>query len=154
MRPIQLQYVPILPLTCAMALAAGCSVELSDNEPAASIASETPQPMPTPVYVSNLSVSTNCGVESFPEPPPGFAETVGTARRDMPERIAKNMAIGADRPLAETDSSRVSPGYVVIDPGGVRESFIINNEKEVVATFSRRLSRAVLADLAEWQPAH
>jgi hypothetical protein len=126
------QLLKVLALACAASCISACTIDLSDDKPAVTVAKEPA----VPVYVSNLRVTTNCGVQDFPLPPAGFAETVGTPQRDMMPPVAKNMAIGADRPLAATDVERVSPGYVVIDPGGVRESFIINNDKEVVATFS------------------
>ena len=53
----------------------------------------------------------------------------------MPEETVKRLAIGADREPVKTDSERVSPGYVLIEPGAVKQSFLINEDKEVVATF-------------------
>jgi hypothetical protein len=106
-------------------------------EPAEVVVAEPAAPEPAPLmqrYVSSKRVSTDCGAEFTPGAVPGFAEAAGVEIRDMPPPIADNMSVGADRPVAGTDPSRVSPGYVVIEPGFNKESYIINNDKEVIAT--------------------
>jgi hypothetical protein len=89
----------------------------------------------TPLYISRKQVSTDCGVESTPPTVPGFADRPNAKIQDMPPRIARNLAIGADRPMVETDHEHVSPGYVLIEPAYVKPLFLVNNDKEVVATF-------------------
>ena len=86
------------------------------------------------VFRSAKRVSTDCGVEYLPAPPAGFAERPGAATKDMPEGIAKSLAVGSDRAQVETNAGLVSPGYLLIEPGSVRASYIINNDKEVIAT--------------------
>ena len=87
-------------------------------------------------FKSMKRVSTDCGVEYVPDPPPGFAERPGAATKEMPEPVVKAMAVGADRDKVETNVDLVSPGYLLIEPGSVKQSFIINNDKEVVATLA------------------
>ena len=90
----------------------------------------------TPLYISTKQVSTDCGVESAPLLPPGFARRVGGSATKMPPTIAERQAVGAERPLATTDFSRVSPGVTLIDPGARKPFFLINNEKEVIGEFA------------------
>jgi len=87
------------------------------------------------LYISRKQVSTDCGVEATPSPVPGFADRPDEEIADMPPPLANMMAIGADRPMVETDNERVSPGYVLIEPGFVKAAFLVNNDKEVVASF-------------------
>ena len=88
-----------------------------------------------PFYVSHKQVSTDCGVEFISDAPPGFAHRPGAQVKDMPPPLANMQAIGADRPVADTDPDRVSPGYVLIEPGFRFPAHLINNDKEIVATF-------------------
>ena len=88
-----------------------------------------------PRYVSTIMVTSDCGVENMPSSNNGFAGPVGTQTGEISENNAKRLAIGADRVMIETDWDRVSPGYVLIEPSAVKESFLINDDKEVVATF-------------------
>jgi hypothetical protein len=60
---------------------------------------------------------------------------VGVEVKDMPPPIARQQAIGADRPLAKTDYERVADGYVVIEPLVVHESQLIDVNKNVVGSF-------------------
>jgi len=53
----------------------------------------------------------------------------------MAPPVAAMLAVGAERPIAETDHERVSPGYVLIEPAYVKPMYLVNNDKEVVATF-------------------
>jgi len=89
----------------------------------------------TPLYVSNKRVSTDCGVAMTSAPPPGFADVPNAAIPEMPDMLAKWQAVGAERPVAETDAERVSPGYVLIEPAYRMPAYLINNDKEVVASF-------------------
>ena len=125
--------LPLLVLLSLSGLPA-CAPEPAEV-PAAEPAINTPA-TPQQAYVSNIQVSTDCGVGTIPTAAPGLAEPVGRKLRDMPERIAKMQAVGADRPLADTDFERVSPGYIVIDPNDMSESLIIDNAKNVVASFT------------------
>jgi hypothetical protein len=119
-------------LGALIAAMCGCMPVADDAAPAsASIAN----PTTTPLYVSNMQVSTDCGVNAIPDPPPGFAHRPGAEIAEMPEALAKRMAVGAGRPLAETDPDRVSPGYVLIEPAYRMPMHLVNNDKEVVATF-------------------
>ncbi len=68
-------------------------------------------------------------------PPPGFADIPNAKIVEMPERLAKWQAVGAGRPIADTDAARVSPGYVLIEPGYRKAPYLVNNDKEVVASF-------------------
>ncbi len=87
-----------------------------------------------PPYISGKRVSTDCGVDAIAAPPPGFVHRPYAEIATMPERLAKWLAVGAQRPLAETDPDRVSPGYVLIEPGFRKPMFLVNNDKEIVAT--------------------
>ena len=109
-----------------------CAPESADKQPSSTMAEESPI---RSVYVSAKRVSTDCGVEFVAPPPPGLAEVPGVALREMSKPMAKFMAVGAGRETVETDWDRVSPGFVLIEPGSVKQSFLINNRKEVVATF-------------------
>jgi hypothetical protein len=88
-----------------------------------------------PLYISSKSVSTDCGVVFSSAPPPGFADVPGKAVVDMPPPLAKRQAVGADRPLAETDAERVSPGYLLVEPAYRKPAYLVNNDKETVASF-------------------
>lgn len=85
-------------------------------------------------YVSSKRVSTVCEAFDYTEPPPGFAEPPGVPQRDMPPPLAMRQAVGADRQPVETNWDKVSPGYVLIEPLMVKESTLIDNNGEVVAT--------------------
>ena len=90
---------------------------------------------PAPLYISTKQVSTDCDIEFVSDPPPGFAHRPGAEIVEMPEVIAGRQAVGAERPIAATDAERVSPGYVLIEPGFRKQRLLIDNDKEVVATF-------------------
>ena len=90
-------------------------------------------PAPAPLFVSRKQVSTDCGVDAIADPPPGFVRRPYAEVAEMPKRVVNWQAIGAERPIAETDPERVSPGYVLIEPGFRKPMFLVNNEKEIVA---------------------
>ena len=125
----QLRLTQIVTMTWIAVIACGC-VPNSSNDSAANEALAL-----RPRYVSTMTVTSDCGVENMPSSSNGLAGPVGTETSEMPEDIAKNLAIGADRDPVDTDWDRVSPGYVLIEPGSVKQSFLINDDKEVVATF-------------------
>ena len=89
-----------------------------------------------PMYISNKRVSTDCGVDAPPDPPPGFAKRPGAAADEMPPPLLARQAIGAEQPVAETDPGRVSPGVTLIDPGARYPFYLINNDKEVIGEFA------------------
>ena len=123
-------FAPVFLLIAATALAACTPAE----DAATTVAAADTEPA-TPLYMSRKQVSTDCGVENTPPPPPGFADRPNEDIVEMPERLSKWMAVGAERPLAATQADRVSPGYVLVEPGYVKPAFLVNNDKEVVATF-------------------
>lgn len=118
--------------SCLVALAA-CSPTAGDGSNAADIAA-APEPL-RPVYRSAKQVSSDCGVQRTPGPVPGMAPVSGGKIKEMTDRMAGFLAVGANREAVETDDERVAPGYVVVEPVVVKESFVLNNDKEVVATF-------------------
>jgi hypothetical protein len=122
-------------LAAAGAMLAACAPANNDAasqvEPVAEAAAEPAAPL----YISRKHVSTDCGVAATPSPIPGFADRPNEEVLEMPPPLANMMAIGADRPMVETDHERVSPGYVLIEPIFVGPSMLINNDKEIVATF-------------------
>lgn len=126
---VNLRIIVCLPLLGAMTACAPATEEpVAETEPAAA------EPA-APLYISTKQVSTDCGVELTPDPPPGFANRPGSEVVEMPDMLASRQAVGAERPIAETDAERVSPGYVLIEPGYRLSRLLINNDKEVVATF-------------------
>jgi hypothetical protein len=102
----------------------GCSAEVSEPD------------VRTQKFVSAMTVTSDCGLERKPESFLGFAGPVGVEVTEMPEFIAERMAVGADRDPIETDWERVSPGYVLIEPFALKESFLIGTDKEAVTSFS------------------
>ncbi len=102
--------------------------------PAATNAAATAESA-APLYISSKRVSTDCGVAMTSPPPPGFADVPNAKIAEMPEMLAKWQAVGAEKPVAKTDAERVSPGYVLIEPAYRMPAYLINNAKEVVASF-------------------
>ncbi len=88
-----------------------------------------------PLYVSDKNVSTDCGIGWIAPPPPGFAPEIGGVVQQMPPLLVSNLAVGADRPMVETDVERVAPGYVIIEPGFRMTKSLIDIDRNVVATF-------------------
>jgi hypothetical protein len=123
--------VKLLLPSVAIVLAA-CAPESQDAAPVAEPA--VPEAA-APLYISRKQVSTDCGVESTPPVVPGFADRPNAKIQNMAPAVANMLAVGADRPMVETDHERVSPGYVLIEPAYVKPLFLVNNDKEVVATF-------------------
>ena len=54
----------------------------------------------------------------------------------MPEDLAEQVATGWGREQVETDWDRVSPGYVLIGPSGLKDSYMVGTDKEIAATLS------------------
>ena len=69
---------------------------------------------------------------------PGFKNFPGRPVVEMPPFFANMMSVGANRPMVETDSERVAPGYTLIEPFTEKNGFIINNDREVVAVLENR----------------
>ncbi len=118
---------PLLVMLIGVYAASACS-------PAETETVSGSKPMDPP-FRSAKRVSTDCGVRNIQDPPPGFARPPGLEAEKMPPPIQKNMSVGADRQLQEIDYDHVSDGYVLIEPGSVRKSFLVNNDKQVVAEF-------------------
>jgi len=93
-------------------------------------------PVQKPIYRSSKKVSNDCGVTIIADPPPGFAVPRGATPKEMSKMITKFQAVGAERAMTKTDPSRVSDGYVMIEPLAVRESMLLDNNKNIVASFS------------------
>ena len=100
-----------------------------------SVAAELAPPVPVPVYRSEKRLSSDCGAVRAPMPAPGFAPVAGAEPEEMRERPRQWFEIGAERPLADTDSALVAPGYTVIGPVSAKEKLIINTDKEVLGQF-------------------
>ncbi len=129
--------IRIRPAACA--LLAVTAISLFACTPAANngpveATTATTEP-PAPLYISRKAVSTDCGVAMTSPPPPGFADVPNEELAEMPEMLAKWQAVGAERPVAETDAERVSSGSVLIEPSYRKPAYLINNDKEIVATF-------------------
>jgi hypothetical protein len=119
-------------LSVATIITLGACAPATNDDPAPTVAA--PEPVAA-LYISSKAISTDCGVSMTPPPPPGFADRPNVEIVEMPKMLAKRQAVGAERPLADTDAARVSPGYVLIEPGYRKPAYLINNDKEVVATF-------------------
>jgi len=87
-------------------------------------------------WVSNMRVTSDCGVENRPGSNGGFAGPVGVPVSEMPEELAAQVATGWGREQVETDWERVSPGYVLIGPNALKESYLVGTDKEIAASFS------------------
>ena len=115
-----------LALTAAVAACSPSPPPQTVSEPADSVA-------PQAEVSSDWVVTSDCGdiYRGFLIAP-GFAEVDGGELRDMPPPIATMQAVGAGRELLPTDYDQVSSGYVLLEPLDNRQSFLIDNEKEIV----------------------
>jgi hypothetical protein len=111
----------------------GCTQPIETEAPV--IETAAPEPL-RPAYQSSKRLSSDCGVVRTPGSAPGLAPVAGAEIAEMPPPVAKFLAIGADREPVETDMSRVSDGYVLVEPWVVKASSLINNDKEVIASIS------------------
>lgn len=100
------------------------------------VAAEPEQKQPR--FRSAKSISSICEVDEMPFTFPGFKNFPGRPVVEMPPFFANMMSVGADRPMVETDSERVAPGYTLIEPFTEKNGFIINNDHEVVAVLETR----------------
>ena len=94
----------LLPVATAFV---ACAPEPQDAAP---VAEPSVLEAAAPLYISRKQVSTDCGVEATPPPFPGFADRPNAKILDMAPPVANMLAVGADRPMVETDHERVSPG--------------------------------------------
>jgi hypothetical protein len=120
--------VAIVILTC------GCAPE-SSSESADVAATAEPQAPRVQKWVSNMKVTSDCGVENRPGSNGGFAGPVGVPVTEMPENIAAQVATGWGREPVETDWDRVTPGYVLIGSDSLKESYLVGTDKEIAASF-------------------
>lgn len=86
-----------------------------------------------PRFRSAKAISSICEVDEAPPSFPGFKEAAGRQVAEMPPLFAQMMSIGADRPMVETDLERVAPGFTLISPFTEKNSFLIDNDREIVA---------------------
>lgn len=119
--------------------AVAASISLAACMPAVeeevTMAATAPEPeVKTPKFRSAKSISSICEVDDWPMTFPGFKESPGKEQRELPPPFVNILSIGADRPMVETDMERVAPGYTLIEPASEKDSFLINNEREIVAT--------------------
>ncbi len=116
---------------------AACAPSTDPVTPATTAAAREPAAQAGLRWISDKSISTNCGPTDLPaDPPPGYARKPGASAVPMPPPIAKRQAVGADRPIAETIADKVSPGVTLIDPGARKPFFLINTDKEVIGEFA------------------
>jgi hypothetical protein len=125
-------------LAALSALAATACTPAGQNNATEPVADSAPAPAPAPEpakpkFRSAKSISSICQVDEAPPSFPGFKVVAGRPTREMPPAFAQMMAVGADRPMVETDYERVAPGYTLIEAFTDQDSYIINNEREVVA---------------------
>ena len=118
-------------LGITVAAMVGCQTDVQVQTPAVS----APEPAASPAYVSRVTVTRDCGPVAWAAPPPGFQEAPNVPMRPMPEIMTKAQTVGAEREFVATDADRVSDGFVLIEPGAVKQSFLIDNDKEIVAAF-------------------
>jgi len=116
-------------------VAGGCSPGSGGGTAGVPAVAEPEAPR-TQKWVSNIRVTSDCGVESRPGAGNGFAGPVGVPLTEMPEDLAAQVATGWGREQVETDWERVSPGYVLIGPSSLKDSYMVGTDKEIAATFS------------------
>lgn len=126
----------VLATAVTLAALAACT---PPPEPAAAEEKPPAEPSVAPIYLSAKQVSTDCRTDFIGPPPPGFATRPGADIAEMPEMIANRVNTGADRPPVETDMERVSPGYVLIEPGFRFEKYLIDTAGNVAGMFSNDL---------------
>jgi hypothetical protein len=125
-----------LMLLSAVLSVSGCTPAVETGTDVTAMPAEPEQKKP--VFRSAKTISSICEVDDWPLTFPGFKEPPGGTMRELPPPFAMMMSVGADRPMVETDNSKVAPGYTLIEPFTEKSSFIINNDREVVATLVNR----------------
>lgn len=88
-----------------------------------------------PKFRSAKTISSVCEVDFWPHTFPGFKPPPGHEAEEMPPPVAGMLSVGADRPMVETDLERVAPGHTLIETFTEKDTYLINNDREVVATF-------------------
>jgi len=130
------QHWVISPLATTIAiLISGCVPDSGGDSAAVAVVAEAEAPR-VQKWVSNMTVTSDCGVENKPGSDNGFAGPVGVELTEMPEKLAAEVATGWGREQVETDFDRVSPGYVLIGPSALKESYLVGTDKEIAASFS------------------
>jgi hypothetical protein len=127
------QRATILVVTTTAFLVAGCAPNSGGDTTEVAAIADAPR---VQRWVSNMTVTSDCGVESRPGSGNGFAGPVGVPLTDMPEDVAGQVATGWGREQVETDWERVSPGYALIGPSALKESYLVGTDKEIAASFS------------------
>lgn len=105
----------------------------SGGNTAAADETETPR---VQKWGSHMTVTSDCGFENKPNSTNGFATPVGSPVGEMPDWLAERVAKGAGREQVETDWDRVAPGYVLIEPDSLKESYLVGTDKEIAASFT------------------
>lgn len=135
---VRVNYSALLLLASMTLVVVACTPPV-DNGAATVAVAGTPEPK-KPKFRSEKTISSICKVDDPPSGFPGFKEAPGTPMKEMPPPIAAIMSVGADRPMVETDATRAAPGYTLVEPFTEKHSFLINNEREIVATLVNRHS--------------
>jgi hypothetical protein len=130
----------VIPVATAIAsLLVGCTPDSGGDtvsEPVEAAIVAKPEAPRVQRWVSRMTITTDCGVEHRPGSNGGFAGPVGVPVSEMSEEIAAQIATGWGREQVETDWERVAPGYVLIEPDALKESYLVGTDKEIVASFS------------------
>ncbi|MDH3987722.1 MAG: aryl-sulfate sulfotransferase [Gammaproteobacteria bacterium] len=113
-----------------------CMPATEENVTMAATAPESEQRRPK--FRSAKTISSICDVYDYPFTFPGFKNFPGRPVVEMPPPFARMMAVGADRPMVETDPERVAPGYTVIQTFTAKDGLIINNDREELAVLENR----------------
>jgi hypothetical protein len=128
-----MQRPAIFPLIATIAsLLGGCAPGSGGDTAGVAAVEEAPR---VQKWVSNMTVTSDCGVENRPGSNNGFAGPVGVAVGEMPEELAAQVATGWGREQVETDWDRVTPGYVLIGSSVLKESYLVGTDKEIAASF-------------------
>lgn len=130
-----MQRPAILPIIATIAsLLGGCAPGSGGDTAGVAAVAESQAPR-VQKWVSNMRITSDCGVASRPGSSGGIAGPVGVELTEMPENIAAQIATGWGREQVETDWERVSPGYVLIGSGSLKESYLVGTDKEIAASF-------------------
>ena len=109
------------------------------TEEAVTTAAAPPAPeQKQPRFRSAKTISSICDVYEYVFTFPGFKNFPGRPTVEMAPPFDQFMAVGADRPMVETDSERVAPGFTVIQTFTAKNGLIINNDREEVAVLENR----------------
>jgi hypothetical protein len=126
----------ILLLTCTSLTLFACTPAVDSGDKIKAVSTEPEHRQPK--FRSAKIISSVCGVDEQPFTFPGFKAPPGETVQEMPPPFARMMSVGADRPMVETDAERVAPGYTLIEPFTEKNGFLINNDREILATLVNR----------------